>query len=874
MRIIKIRFKNLNSLMGEWEIDLAVLEQQSGGIFAICGPTGAGKSTLLDALCLALFGATPRLGKITKSTNDIMSKGTSECSTEVVFVAQQREYRVVWSQRRSRKSASGELQNPKHEFSLSRTGEILESGTKDVALAIEQATGMNFERFSRSCLLAQGAFGDFLRASPSDRAPLLEQITGSEIYSRISVAVHERTALARKRRDEAAAVLVSVPEPEPDSAVLLSESLKSFRQQHAEKMRLYESMQADMVRCSEGTRIESQIASNSVALKNAVERMRTCQPRYAEMKLRCDALQLRVQAELATHAQQVSLEQRRVELERAKAEARSRQKATERNREQLSQELERDERESNRMAASLAAHCLKQEGCKRQGDDGIAQSLPRMEFVLRSLEMLLRRRQIIAETHLTFDGVAARGITAKQRVAAVALDNDDEGFIAHARAALVPGEPCPVCLSRDHSLDHQIEALEDEMRKLSLPFALVLPELLSFDDLHRWQNHIQDLQRRQREFETGEANVHSLRADLEARAKLTAVKQQRLSDFFAQLEGGKLELEQCELRLTELSEERKGLTGGKEGQTLAQLQALLQQAQAEAEEMQKFLLSAELERDQRTEDNVLLQLRAEQLWAELSDLWVNMNLSTLSIMVNDAAPVTFAAFGKGSQHLKIASGEVRSMLDTLQLEIARCEIRLSDLAERQARYHAAFHALQQRSESAKRWQLLHDLIGSQDGKKYRNFVQSVTLGRLLQRANGYLRTMSDRYLFVPHPSHPLAIAIEDLYHGTAQRTVANLSGGETFLLSLALALGLAGLSSRRSPVESLFVDEGFGSLDEASLDVAIDALSALNQAGKAIGVISHVLHLRERIPVRIEVIPGSGGRSTISGPGVARLSVV
>jgi exonuclease SbcC len=246
-------------------------------------------------------------------------------------------------------------------------------------------------------------------------------------------------------------------------------------------------------------------------------------------------------------------------------------------------------------------------------------------------------------------------------------------------------------------------------------------------------------------------------------------------------------------------------------------------------------------------------------------------IDQLAVQADLIRSLPFSSVSEMLPHLNALLHENRNGLDELQHEIARCEVRLGDLAERLHKYESASQLLQRNSEQANRWQALHELIGSQDGKKYRNFVQSITLERLLRGANRYLRTMSDRYVFVSHSSHPLAIAILDLYHGPIERTVANLSGGETFLLSLALALGLAGLSSRRVRVESLFVDEGFGSLDESSLDVAIDALSALNQSGKTIAVISHVLSLRERIPVRIEVTPGIGGRSTLSGPGVSRL---
>ncbi|MCK5508689.1 MAG: AAA family ATPase, partial [Desulfobacterales bacterium] len=192
MKILNLRFKNLNSLSGEWSIDFTNAEYVSNGIFAITGCTGAGKSTILDAICLALYGRTPRLKSINKSGNEIMSRQTGECFAEVTFETQAGQFRCHWSQHKTRKKADGNLVDSKHEISDAVSGQILESKKRDVANAIEARTGMDFDRFTRSMLLAQGGFAAFLQAAPDERAPILEQITGTDIYSEISKRVHKR----------------------------------------------------------------------------------------------------------------------------------------------------------------------------------------------------------------------------------------------------------------------------------------------------------------------------------------------------------------------------------------------------------------------------------------------------------------------------------------------------------------------------------------------------------------------------------------------------------------------------------------------------------------------------------------------------------
>ena len=198
MRILQIRFKNLNSLVGEWDIDLTHPAYSAEGIFAITGPTGSGKTTVLDAICLALYGRTPRLNKVNKSGNEIMSRQTGECFAEVTFETQAGRFRCHWSQHKARRKATGELQPPKQEIAFAVSGKILDTKIRGVADHIEATTGMDFERFTRSMLLAQGGFAAFLDASPDGRAPILEQITGTRIYSDVSVRVHERRLEERK----------------------------------------------------------------------------------------------------------------------------------------------------------------------------------------------------------------------------------------------------------------------------------------------------------------------------------------------------------------------------------------------------------------------------------------------------------------------------------------------------------------------------------------------------------------------------------------------------------------------------------------------------------------------------------------------------
>lgn len=198
MRILRLRLKNLNSLKGEWQVDFTRPPFADNGLFAITGPTGAGKSTLLDAICLALYHQTPRLNAISASANDIMTRHTADCLAEVEFEVQGQVYRAFWSQHRARDKVDGALQPPKVELALG-DGSILSSQSKDKLQRIEAITGLDFARFTKSMLLAQGGFAAFLNASANERAELLEELTGTDIYGLISQKVFEQARQAREQ---------------------------------------------------------------------------------------------------------------------------------------------------------------------------------------------------------------------------------------------------------------------------------------------------------------------------------------------------------------------------------------------------------------------------------------------------------------------------------------------------------------------------------------------------------------------------------------------------------------------------------------------------------------------------------------------------
>ena len=216
-----------------------------------------------------------------------------------------------------------------------------------------------------------------------------------------------------------------------------------------------------------------------------------------------------------------------------------------------------------------------------------------------------------------------------------------------------------------------------------------------------------------------------------------------------------------------------------------------------------------------------------------------------------------------ADYLDSSGGEpLEVILSRYTQEKTELAFRLRTQTENKAKVSGLQEELNVRRTESERWAKLNELAGSADGAKFRRIAQGYTLDILLNYANVQLRELTRRYRLERVPE-TLALQVIDRDMCDEVRTVHSLSGGESFLVSLALALGLSSLSSNRMRVESLFIDEGFGSLDAETLRVAMDALESLRTQGRKIGVISHVQEMTERIPVRVRVSRVGNGKSVV-----------
>lgn len=1261
MRILKLRFQNLNSLQGEWEIDFRHAAYADEGIFAITGSTGAGKSTILDAICLALYGATPRLGEITQSKNDLMSRHTGECLSEVIFATKSGSYRCTWLQKRARKNPEGNLQSPTHEIApfTDDAADLppLETQTRKTRKLVAEFTGMDFDRFTRAMLLAQGSFAAFLQANSDERSNLLEEITGTEIYGDISRKVHEfktqsdaelktltdRLSGMTVLSDEEVQSLTSQKNTlvdivnETKTAMTKIESDKLWRQnldaythqihkleQEARDLAEQESQfapqktqlqralkalevsgdikkldyQRDLLsaQLSELASYEHQLPSAEhncqLAQKNQDERQAQAQQTETDWQQAQPLLnQVRkldttlgqknqyaqeiaqqlsqLSEQLAHNAQSIDSQQQQLvsqQVEREQliqaqqqiphattlpqtlASLTQLQETSQTLSEQLQvlvsqqQQLQGDFQRNEQQASAIKSQLTQLQSQIFQHRQNLESQTSQLHHLTQGQSAAVLRQQVetywqtdqqlaaiqsdvqtwqtnlqhyqqfvqqLADGQTQLAQIASQRLTMEQQQQAaeqtVELLNRNLILLAKIqdltdeRDKLRHGEPCPLCGSTAHPFaTHQPYTPDDTEQQLAIAKQrlddinhqlqqLLLEEHALTNSQQQRNENLQHLQAHNQRLlnQLQFASQHLIHAQpvqqaIEALPSVTASNadddiahqvlqtlttliqtektnnQQSLvalQESLMQIEAVQSEQQQTQQRLATLTEQYHDVL---QQQTMLQNQQQHRQdrirdidaqqlviAEKQHQLMQRIdkllmpfatrehafsfattqdvnaqlnqhidTLSQLLQRYQGLEtklshindtitgiEQALTRLLADQQHLTQNQHQVRQRQQALAQEISELQAQRYALFGEQAvdivshaliqaknqalqdyQASQTAFHEQLSQLQILQQQIASLTTSTTQLKTAQqtlqadiqqrfatlgfvddADYRAAvlvdtererlqqlanqLHDSQQRNHNllseAKRiqqqllnhpqtalsleqlldalgqlqqqfseqqkqlgaveqqlaanealkqnqqqlldainqqrnhteeWKVLHQLIGSSDGKKFRNFAQGLTFNIMVAHANEQLKKMSDRYLLIADSEQPLMLNVMDNYQGGQIRTSKNLSGGESFIISLSLALGLSNMASHRMQVDSLFLDEGFGTLDEEALDVALDTLTNLQQSGKLIGVISHIQALKDRISSQIQVVPQTGGISKIIGAGITKIS--
>ena len=380
--------------------------------------------------------------------------------------------------------------------------------------------------------------------------------------------------------------------------------------------------------------------------------------------------------------------------------------------------------------------------------------------------------------------------------------------------------------STDTGNEEQIQQRLGELAKLILEYRNLYAE---------WQRGDEEIKKLRSHYEALRENVSRCRLAMQ---KVSAANEQSVLLQNAAIAEQK-RFEVIEKALDTLRRERSGLLKGKSAD---QAEAAVARREGELN-----LALEKARKEVETAQNGLSGLQGElkQIASSIEELQVRQKQIEFPEQLPEAI--------KKQQEENLNTERSLSIIEARLLQQAKNKAAVEQIAKE----------LSEKQSVADRWAKLNKLIGSADGAKFKVIAQSYTLNLLLLHANKHLSYLSKRYKLQQVPG-TLALQVVDCDMCDEIRTVYSLSGGESFLISLALALGLSSLSSNNLKVESLFIDEGFGSLDAESLRTAMEALEQLQMQGRKIGVISHVQEMSERISVQVQVHKKVNGKSVLS----------
>ena len=806
MKLTNLYIKNINSFKGDYEIDFT----KFNSLFLISGDTGSGKTTIIDSIITALYDKTPRL----TNTKELLNSSSKEAKIILDFEVKNDNYQAIWEFKNRGKTDSKKRK-------LLKNGDVIADKSKQINEEMKKILNLDFSEFTKSVVLAQGEFDAFLSAESKEKTKVLENIIPNiKEYETISKNIYEQTKFLEQEIINLKDKLNEIDENEiKQKETNLNTLQETIQKLNTKKTTIQKNVELQAKK--ENLKIEINTLNSNI--QNYTKKIKELEKyNFEEFKKeyykKIEFLEEKILLEetisnLETQINSINKSLKKDETDLSTTKEKLSQKQKELNEITIYQIPENfDEISKN----YYELQNLRKEYKKQKKEKELLKtSISTKQNELNNLENEYQ------QTKTYFEYLEAKQIVLK-------YEED--------RKILKENEPCPLCGSTTHPyrLNPPASSKEynDTKRKLETLKTKIekLQKEIELDNLNLSKI---DLEKIEKEGKKLSNNLGIKEDEFD-----TILKQKQHNDKFLPIKNNlALEIAKLNTNLKNLNNNIKKYSD--ELQTLQKeltikLQNRYQKAKKEKSELQKEYEKLSKIDKELSNYKSLLQKDEEEL----------KNKTTLYNDINIE-----------NKNYKEELKEVENKLADYNQEKGSLIKEIEHLKEILNQNKNLQKTINEKNKTFRIYQKINSKIGSKDGDKFKRIAINYMMDNLLNVCNEHLDILFDeRYILTRSEKvDELDLFVVDRWHSNTIRSIKTLSGGEKFLVSLALAFGLNDILQKQIKMESMFLDEGFGSLSEDVLDLVINRLQKASK-GKTIGIISHVDILKSEIPKQIKIV--------------------
>ena len=873
MKIEKVIIKNINSIE-DAEISFSEGTLAHESLFLITGDTGSGKSTILDAITLALYDKSPRYenyfskekvgegNETAQSTSNALRKGTNDGIAEVWFKVGSERYIATWHIHLTSGGKFSATDRRKLEVIKGDERIVLDNRVEMVNKMIVDLIGLTYDQFVRTVMLAQGQFNTFLSSKKEKQTEILEKLTGTEVYSVIAKKVGERKNKAQTAVDTSFQIYnsFSINAKTDEDIALIKEDLAKKEQSFEKNEKNIKDFEAKISNLEKLESLKRDIEASKSQLADL-------QASYEKIKEEKQSL-LKKRDELKAQIDEQSGTTKLADAEKAQKEAKNAYDDT------------YEEFSKTNLDQLISEYDLHKNARNVQED-----RKTKYLRVKQILEAYINKKQIIdnklvelSDLKKCFNICESEYLSAKTAYNTKDAEyqmhkNMVEEHIKALRSKLVDGQPCPLCGSTQHKYHDEMvvnslfAAIEKSWNEARIALEEAKDKKTKQEtNVSLLEQSVKNEQNQQNQLAANLANecngkpiydIKILEAGLTDCDSKISVEKKKMSEIDVKIQNAKAiqeNLKQLQKKKDEADEAYQAILR-KLAYWWKQLNDDLNKLDAEIVKIDEITSGiTKIEGFGRIDEFTGKVATRNDIEKDMILIGFSRVLMNLTDKSDEMRKLAVESEGTSIDDLRETLKNLGIEKKTLGSEITELRTQLSLIAQNAEKAAKAKLDWEEKKRISELWSELAEAIGTTPTKNFRDVAQAYTMRILLDQANYFLRKLSGRYELACAPNS-LAIMVRDKEMGGEERTASSLSGGETFLVSLALALGLASLNDENLNIDILFIDEGFGTLDNQSLEMVVQTLENMRNLGRKVGIISHVESLKDpsRIPAQIIV---------------------